>query len=159
MLKNRIKQTLSTIVGVSCMVAMSQASLAEQATGMSMVKSSHDMEQTVAKLQTVIESKGMTVVSHRDHAKAAAGVGIELRPTQYVEFANPAIGSKIMQCAQTAAIDLPQKMLVWQDEQDAVWLGYNEPQYLMTRHGGEGCEEIVKKVSGALGAIAKEASQ
>ena len=64
-----------------------------------------------------------------------------------------------MQCAQSVALDLPQKMLVWEDESGATWLGYNDPNYLAKRHTINGCDEVLKKVSGALSNFATAATK
>ena len=63
-----------------------------------------------------------------------------------------------MNCAQSVALDLPQKMLAWQDEQGQTWLGYNDPEYLKSRHAIEGCDEVLAKVNGALANFAKAAT-
>jgi uncharacterized protein (DUF302 family) len=76
-----------------------------------------------------------------------------------VIFGNPKVGTPLMQCVQTAAIDLPQKALIWQDENGQAWLTYNDPQYLATRHGMDGCEAFLDKVKDALKNFAKAATQ
>lgn len=64
-----------------------------------------------------------------------------------------------MQCAQSVAIDLPQKALIWEDSDGTVWLGYNDPEYLKQRHSIEGCDEVIEKVKGALAGFAKAATE
>jgi uncharacterized protein (DUF302 family) len=85
-------------------------------------------------------------------------VGKDLRPTELVIFGNPRIGTVLMQCSQSVAIDLPQKALIWKDESGQVWLSYNNPQYLVKRHGIEGCEETVVKITQALRRFAQIAT-
>ena len=74
-------------------------------------------------------------------------------------FGNPKVGTPLMLCSQSVAIDLPQKALVWEDESGTVWLAYNDPQYLNQRHGLGDCAAVLEKVSGALGNFAKAATQ
>jgi uncharacterized protein (DUF302 family) len=127
--------------------------------GLITVKSSHSVKDTADKLATILQSKGMTVFARIDHAAGAQKVGLELRPTELVIFGNPKIGSVLMQCAQSVAIDLPQKILIWEDDQGTTWLGYNDPEYLKKRHSIEGCDAVLKKVAGALGNFAAAASK
>lgn len=82
-----------------------------------------------------------------------------MRPTQSVIFGNPKVGTPLMQCSQTVAIDLPQKALIWQDETGQVWLTYNDPQYLEVRHGIDGCQAVVVKIQTALKNFTQVATQ
>jgi len=128
------------------------------AEGMVTVKSNHSVEATADKLESVLKDKGMTVMARVNHTDGASKAGLELRPTEVVIFGNPKVGTPLMQCAQSVAIDLPQKALVWQDSDGEVWLGYNDPDYLKQRHDIEGCDEVLEKVSGALANFAKAAT-
>ena len=101
----------------------------------------------------------MNVFARIDHAAGAAKADLELRPTQVLVFGNPKVGTPLMKCSQSIAIDLPQKMLAWEDESGQVWLGYNDPQYLRSRHASEGCDKVFEKVAGALSKFAAAASQ
>ena len=132
--------------------------IAQANNGLVSVKSAHDVKTTADRLEAVLKKKGMTVFTRIDHAKGAKSVGNDLRPTELVIFGNPKIGSKLMQCAQTIAIDLPQKALIWQDGGGQVWLSYNEPTELAKRHRLSGCEKVIQKVTGALGKFAKAAT-
>ena len=123
------------------------------------VKSSYDVGNTADKLEAVLKNKGMTVFARIDHALGAEKVGKNLRDTQLVIFGNPKVGTPLMQCAQSVALDLPQKALIWQDEQGQVWLSYNDPSYLAQRHNIQGCDAVLKKVSGALAKFAKAATE
>ena len=127
--------------------------------GLITVKSNHSVKATADKLEAVLKSKGMTIFTRINHAAGAKKVGKELRPTELVIFGNPKIGTALMQCAQSVAIDLPQKMLIWQDDKGATWLGYNDPAHLKKRHNIEDCDPILKKVTGALGKFATAASK
>ena len=119
--------------------------------GLVTIKSPHDVPTTADKLVSALKGKGMTVFDVIDHAKAAAGAGVELQPTTLVIFGNPKVGSPLMKCSRTTAIDLPQKMLIWSDESGQTWLAYNDPAYLAKRHNVSGCDEVIKKITGALG--------
>ena len=91
------------------------------------VKSVHSVAQTADRLEKVLEAKGMTLFTRIDHAAGAAKVGEELRPTELLIFGNPKVGTPLMQCSQTVAIDLPQKALIWEDNEGSVWFSYNDP--------------------------------
>ena len=90
---------------------------------------------TMDRLVAAIEARGITVFARVDHAAGAATVGMELRPTAVVIFGNPKAGTPLMQVNQTIGIDLPLKVLVWQDEAAATWIGYDDPATLAERHG------------------------
>jgi uncharacterized protein (DUF302 family) len=73
-------------------------------------------------------------------------------------FGNPKVGTPLMQCSQSVAIDLPQKALIWENEAGQVWLSYNDPEYLAKRHGIKGCVEVIKQIQNALSNFAKKAT-
>ncbi|MDK8462539.1 DUF302 domain-containing protein [Marinobacter sp. SS13-12] len=129
------------------------------AEGMVTVKSNHSADATADKLEAVLEEKGMTVMNRINHTTGADKAGLELRPTEVVIFGNPKVGTPLMQCAQSVAIDLPQKALIWEDSEGVVWLGYNDPEYLKQRHSIEGCDGVIEKVKGALAGFAKAATE
>ena len=86
-----------------------------------------------------------------DHTQNAAGVGLDLLPTRVVIFGNPNLGTPLMQCAQSLAIDLPQKMLIWEDETGQVSVAYNDPRYLGGRHQLGDCgNQVIQQIAGAL---------
>ena len=126
--------------------------------GLISVKSSHDVKTTADRLESMLKQKGMNVFIRINHAQGAQKIGKELRPTELIIFGNPKVGTPLMQCAQSVAIDLPQKALIWQDAQGQVWLSYNDPNYLVERHQITGCGEVIKKVGKALGNFAKSAT-
>ena len=128
------------------------------ADGMVTVKSNHTVSLTANKLVAVVKDKGMTVMDRINHAANAKLAGLELRPTEVVIFGNPKVGTPLMHCARTVAIDLPQKALIWQDESGQVWLAYNDPAYLRKRHDIKGCDDVIEKITGALRAFADAAT-
>jgi uncharacterized protein (DUF302 family) len=119
--------------------------------GLVTIKSANDVATTTNRLVTALKGKGMTVFDVIDHAKGAKGVGIDLPATTLVIFGNPKVGTPLMKCSHTAAIDLPQKMLIWADDAGQTWLAYNDPVYMAKRHGVTGCDAVIKKITGALG--------
>ncbi|MGS2718596.1 DUF302 domain-containing protein [Eionea flava] len=127
--------------------------------GLITVQSQHSVADTANKLNALLIKKGMTVFARIDHSAGAEKVGQLLRPTELIIFGNPKVGTPLMLCAQSIAIDLPQKMLIWEDSEGTTWLGYNDPQYLQQRHHVDGCDKILKKVAGALNMFATAASQ
>jgi len=126
--------------------------------GLVLLPSAHGVVETIDKLAAVLESKGMKIFARVDHSAGAAGAGMELRPTQLLIFGNPKVGTPLMICSQSIALDLPQKMLAWEAEDGEVYLGYNDPAHLKRRHNLEGCDEVLSKVSGALENFAKAAT-
>jgi len=126
--------------------------------GLISVKSSHDVKVTADRLEDILKQKGMTVFIRIDHSAGAKKVGKQLRPTELVVFGNPKVGTPLMQCSQSVAIELPQKALIWQDDKGQAWLTYNDPNYLAQRHGLSDCTEVIKKVEKALSNFAKAAT-
>lgn len=143
----------SVFVIIFCIVATAAAG-----DGLISIKSAHDVKATADRLENVLKQKGMNVFIRINHAAGARKVGKNLRPTELVVFGNPKVGTPLMQCNQSVAIDLPQKALVWQDEKDQVWLTYNDPNYLAQRHGLDKCPEVIKKVAKALSNFARAAA-
>jgi uncharacterized protein (DUF302 family)/uncharacterized membrane protein YidH (DUF202 family) len=97
--------------------------------------SNHSVDETVEKLKGILQAKGVTLFALVDHSGEAEKVGMKMRPTKLLIFGNPKGGTPIMLAAPSAAIDLPLKILVWEDAQGKVWASYNSPVYLQQRHG------------------------
>ena len=134
------------------------AATAIAADGLIRVKSSHSVKETADRLEKLLQAKGMKVFNRIDHSAGAKGVGIDLRPTELLVFGNPKVGAPLMRCGQSIAIDLPQKALIWEDENGTVWLAYNDPSTLAARHGIDGCKEVLAKVRAALNNFATAAA-
>lgn len=149
-----MKAKLILLVFMGCFSLVSNA-----AEGMLNVASNHSVEETTNRLEKILKEKGMTVFNRIKHSEGAASVGVDLRPTQLLVFGNPKVGSPLMKCQQSIAIDLPQKALIWQDEANKVWISYNDPQYLVKRHSLKGCEPLIAKVGKALAGLTKTAAQ
>ena len=126
-------------------------------TGISKVKSQFSVKATNRRLVNILNNKKMTVFNQVEHDKNAQSVGLELSATKLVIFGNPKMGTKLMQCAPSVAIDLPMKFLINKDSNGQVWISYNSPQYLVERHNIKGCEAIVAKMTGALANISSKA--
>jgi uncharacterized protein (DUF302 family) len=97
--------------------------------------SKHSVEQTVEALSNILKSKGVAVFALIDHSGEAEKVGLQMRPTKLLIFGNPKAGTPLMLASPSSAIDLPLKLLVWEDAQGKVWVSYNSPEYLRERHG------------------------
>lgn len=132
---------------------------AQAENGLISVKSEFDVNTTADRLEQALAEKGMTLFARVRHSDAAEKVGISLRPTQLLIFGNPKVGSPLIACAQSVAIDLPQKALISRDADNQVWLTYNDPQYLAQRHAITGCDEGLGKVEKALASFARQATQ
>jgi uncharacterized protein (DUF302 family) len=143
----------SVLVIIFCIVSTAAAG-----DGLISVKSAHNVKTTADRLENILKQKGMNVFIRINHAAGARKVGQNLRPTELVVFGNPKVGTPLMQCNQSVAIDLPQKALIWQDDKEQVWLTYNDPDYLAQRHGLDKCAEVVKQVAKALSNFAREAT-
>lgn len=122
-------------------------------------KSTHDVPTTVDRLEQIVTEKGVTVMARVDHAKNAESAGMELRPTQLLIFGNPKLGTTLMQANQQIGLDLPMKVLVWEDAEGQVWIAYVDPEELAERHGIDDDHEVVKKLAKALDAFTGAAAQ
>ncbi len=97
--------------------------------------SKHSVDETLAKLQAILKAKEVAVFALIDHSGEAKKVGMEMHPTKLLIFGNPKGGTPLMLAAPTIAIDLPLKILIWEDDMGKVWISYNSPEYLAQRHG------------------------
>ncbi len=128
--------------------------------GIVKVKSNYSVEETVKRFESIAKEQGLNIFGTVNHQAGAESVNQELRPTQVIIFGNPRAGTPLMQCNQTAGIDLPQKALIWQDENGDVFLAYNSPNYLSRRHKLRGCaDEPLERIDNALKMLAQKATQ
>ncbi len=125
--------------------------------GLIATASPYDVSETSDRLEGIIKDRDLTIFNHIDHSVNAANAELELKPTQVIIFGNPKVGTPLMQCAATTAIDLPQKILIYQDANNETQIVYNDPQYLKQRHNITDCDSVLKKVAGALEGIVQEA--
>lgn len=131
------------LVGITTTQAIAQD-------GIEIMRSEYSVAETTDRLENILEDNGLTIFQKVDHQEGAASVNMDLPPTTVLVFGNPKLGTPLMQCAPTVAIDLPQKMLVWEDKDGQVKVGYNTTDYLKKRHSIEGCDQELQKISGAL---------
>ena len=96
--------------------------------------SSHSVNETVEKLKTLLQTKGINLFALVDHSGEAEKVGMKMRPTKLLIFGNPKAGTPLMLAAPSSAIDLPLKILIWEDAQGKSWVTYNSLSYLRERH-------------------------
>ncbi|MBZ5571535.1 MAG: DUF302 domain-containing protein [Acidobacteriia bacterium] len=124
------------------------------ANGLVHVPSPSSVPVTLTKLQAVLEGRGLKMFSLIDHSGEAEKVGLTMRSTKLLIFGSPKGGTLVMAAAPTVALDLPLKVLVWEDPEGKVWISYNSPEYLKQRHGIP--EDLVKNISG-VGALVEKA--
>jgi uncharacterized protein (DUF302 family) len=120
--------------------------------------SSHGVSETVERLKALLDEKHIQMFCHIDHAAAARKAGLSLRPTQVLIFGNPKAGTPLMQSQQTIGLDLPLRVLVWEDEAGKVWLTYRHVAVLARRHQLTSHDETVKALDDGLGALARAAT-
>ena len=126
--------------------------------GLTTIPSRFGPKETMDRLEAEIRAHGLNVFARIDHAAGAAEVGLTLRPTELIIFGNARGGTPLMQLSQTAGIDLPLKALVWQDAANNTWLSYNEPSWIVRRHGPGLKAELVDKLASALSTISSKAA-
>jgi len=107
--------------------------------------SNHSVDETVDRLKNILQSKGVTLFAVVDHSGEAKKVGMQMPPTKLLIFGSPKAGTPLMLAAPSIAIDLPLKILVWEDPQAKVWVSYNSPAYLQKRHSLP--QELVQNIA------------
>ena len=129
------------------------------AEGLVTARSQHGPEETMNRLGAAVRAKGLTVFAQIDHAAGAEAVGLPLRPTEVLVFGNARSGTPLMQASQTIGIDLPLKVLVWQDEAGVTWLSYNDPDWLARRHGlDDQSRHVIDAISAVISSVVMAAS-
>ena len=147
---------------VSLLALACWAGVASAADGLTTVRSPYNERETMDRFEKVARNAGMNIFARIDHAAGARKVGRSLRPTEVLIFGNPKGGTPFLECSQTVGIDLPMKLLVWTDESNQVWIGYNDPAWIGRRHGAENCpaidtlsQALAKMVQGAIASSEK----
>jgi uncharacterized protein (DUF302 family) len=120
-------------------------------------QSPHSFEGTLDRLEQAIRAGGATLFARVDHAAAAASVGLSLRPTTVLLFGNPQAGTPLMQGSQTFGLDLPLRVLVWQDASGQVWLTYRHPAAMAGDHVVAESEPRVVALDGVLAKVTDQA--
>lgn len=113
--------------------------------GMVHLSSPHSVQETLKRLDSTLQSRGLAVFARIDHSGEAEKVGMKMHPTQVIIFGSPKGGTPVMVASPTLAIDLPLKALVWEDAGGKVWLSYNSAAYLKQRHNIP--DELVKNIA------------
>ena len=129
----------------------------EEEQGLIRFRGTHSVPETVAQLQSALESHGVKVFSLIDHSGEAEKAGLSMLPTQVLIFGNPKGGTPLMVAAPSLAIDLPLKALVAEDASGQVWVTLNDPAYLQSRHGFP--PDLLGNLAGATTLIQKTLSQ
>ena len=117
------------------------------------------VKETIDKLATALKAKGITIFARIDHASGAKKAGLELRPTELLIFGNPKLGTPLMQTDQRVGLDLPMKVLAWQDANGKVFVTYADPTSLNARYELDGKEAILQKMTKALAAFTTVATK
>jgi uncharacterized protein (DUF302 family) len=126
--------------------------------GLTTIPSTFGPKETMDRLEAEIKARGITIFARIDHAAGAAEAGMKLRPTELLVFGNPRAGTPLMQSQQTIGLDLPLRVLVWEDEAGKVWLTYHRPEVLAQRHHVLDHDEAVKGLAAGLAAVARAAT-
>ena len=127
--------------------------------GLVTIASNYSVEETLDRLEVDLKAKNITVFVRIDHAAGAASVAMPLRPTELLIFGNPKSGTPLMQSNQTIGIDLPLKVLAWQDAGGKVWLTYTDPRWLARLHRlGSATDASVAALATVLANLVKAAT-
>ena len=144
-----MKKFFSALI-VSLLVANS--ALADD--GLATIKSMHNVQKTADRFERMIKNAGLNLYLRVNHSSDAKKVGLSLKPSQVIVFGSPKVGTHLMNCSESVAIDLPLKVLIREDAQGRVWLSYNRPKFLVKRHSIKGCDKVVEKMDGLLAKFA-----
>jgi uncharacterized protein (DUF302 family) len=153
---NKFSRFLALCTAALVLACGASTTVFAQTDGLVSVASPRSAVDTMNRLEALVKERGLNVFARIDHAAGATKVGKTLRSTELLIFGNPQGGTPLMECAQTAGIDLPLKALVWTDEAGKVMLSYNDPAYLAKRHGAASCP-AVENLTKALNGIAQAA--
>ncbi len=128
--------------------------------GLVSIASNYSVKDSLDRLEVELRAKNITVFARIDHAAGAASVAMTLRPTELLIFGSPKAGTPLMQSNQRIGIDLPLKILGWQDEGAQVWLSYIDPRWLAQRHGlGSASTATVVAMATLLANLARAAAE
>lgn len=122
------------------------------------IESKHSVKGSLDRLTAALDQRGIKPVARVDHAAGAKAAGMELPPTEILIFGNPKLGTPLMQANPEVGIDLPMKVLAWQDKAGKVWVAYTAPDALKARYDIADRDEVFKAMAAALQALTKAAS-
>ena len=129
----RMRQLAVLLVGLAFTASAGRKPV-DKKDGIVMIPSNHSVDETVARVKSILQAKSITLFALIDHSGEAAKVGMKMPNTKLLIFGNPKGGTPLMLAAPSIAIDLPLKILVAEDSQGKVWVSYNSPEYLKERH-------------------------
>ena len=109
--------------------------MTDAASGVVTIPTQHSVDEAVRRLEQMLADKGIQLFALVDHSGEAEKAGLQMPPTKLVIFGSPKAGTPLMLATPSIAIDLPLKLLIWEDKSGSVWISYNAPAYLMARHG------------------------
>jgi uncharacterized protein (DUF302 family) len=122
-------------------------------------KSAHNVSQTLDRLVEALKQRNVAVVARVDHAAAAQRAGQALGPTEVLIFGNPKLGTPLMQANRKIGLDLPMKVVAWEDDSGQVWLAYTKPEHLKAQYAVSGQDETFREMAQALDRLTDEASK
>jgi YD repeat-containing protein len=152
-------RSMAGLMAAVCMFVSGGYSAVAADNGLVTKPSQFSVGTTIDRLESALKAAGNTIFARVDHSAEAAKVGLKLRPTQLLIWGNPTGGTPLMAAAPTAAIDLPQKFLAWEDADGKTWLTYNSFGYLKQRHAIGGMDEALRTLQTRVDAIADKAHQ
>ena len=120
-------------------------------------KSPYSVAVTVDRLSEALKQRGIAIVARVDHAAAAEGIGEKLEPTQLIIFGNPKLGTPLMQSNRKVGLELPMKVLSWQDNSGQVWLAYLKPSALKSDYAVSDRDKTFAAMEQALDVVTNEA--
>ena len=124
--------------------------------GIVSIRSNHSVDQTVEELKEILQAKGVKLFASVDHSGEAEKAGMQMPPTKLLIFGNPKAGTPVMLASPSIALDLPLKLLVWEDSKGEIWISYNSPVYLQARHNVP--QELLQNIA-AAGSLAAKAAE
>ena len=143
---------------IAMLTALALSLPASAADELTVKASKYSVKETLDRLTAALKDKGITPVARVDHAAAAKGAGLELKPTEVLLFGNPRLGTPLMQASPHVAIDLPMKVLAWEDGAGKVWIGYTSTDTLKARYKIEGRDDVLRAMAAALEAFTNAAA-
>lgn len=126
--------------------------------GMIAVPSTHTAKSSMDRLEAIAKARDLKVFARIDHAAGAQSIGQALRPTELLIFGHPKGGTPLLQCSQSYGIELPMRVLAWEDAQGKRWLGYKAPAAYAMKPGDPDCEAALKRLTGTLDTLVREAA-
>lgn len=123
------------------------------------IKSNYSVKQTADRFSDLLEQKQLKLFARINHSAGAESIGATLRPTELLIFGKPEIGTPLMQANQEVALDLPQKILVLEDQSAQTWICYEDPEHLIAKHRLGGVDEVLNQVKGAMTALTNAATE